>query len=94
VPTLVPTSEIATSGNSGAWVEGCSPSHAPSRSIFIGIDWNHRAANTCNEETQKPRGADARGYSIRWEWTEFAYVCTYDAPVAVKRRVGFTEAYP
>jgi hypothetical protein len=63
--------------------------------LFIGSEWNHRAANTCNEEAQKPRGAAvARGYSIQWEWTEFAYVCTYDAPGDPKMRVGFTEAFP
>jgi len=62
--------------------------------FFVGIDWSHRAANTCNEEAQKPRGADARGYSIRWEWSEFAYVCTYDAPGNPERRVGVTEAFP
>jgi hypothetical protein len=62
--------------------------------FFMGIEWNHRAANTCNEEAQKPHGADARGYSIEWQWSEFAYVCSYDAPgVDPKRRMGFSEAF-
>ena len=63
--------------------------------VFVGGEWNHRAANTCNAEAQKPPGADAaRGYSIQWEWAEFAYVCTYEAPGDPKKRVGFTEAFP
>jgi hypothetical protein len=61
----------------------------------IDLEWNHRAANTCNEEAQKPPGgASASGYSIQWEWTEFAYVCSYDAPGDPTKRVGFTDAFP
>jgi|Tabmets5t2r1_1033131.scaffolds.fasta_scaffold359676_1 hypothetical protein len=63
--------------------------------VFIDLAWNHRAANTCNEEAEKPRGAArASGYSIRWEWTEFAHVCSYDAPGDPRKRVGFTDAFP
>ena len=61
----------------------------------IDIEWNHRAANTCNEEAQKPPGAaSASGYSTQWEWTEFAYVCRYGGPGGPTRRVGFTDAFP
>jgi hypothetical protein len=63
--------------------------------LFIDTEWNHRAAYTCNEEAQKPRGAaDATGYSIQWDWTEFAYVCSYHAPGDPTKRVGFTDAFP
>jgi hypothetical protein len=62
--------------------------------FFIDSEWNHRAANTCNEEAKKPRGAaDATGYSIQWEWTAFAYLCRYDAPGDPTKRVGFTDAF-
>ena len=61
----------------------------------IDLEWNHRAASTCNEEAQKPPGAtSASGYSIQWEWTEFAYVCRYGAPGGPTKRVGFTDAFP
>jgi hypothetical protein len=46
---------------------------------------NHRAANTCNGEAQKPRGADARGYSIEWQWSEFAYVCSTTHPGSIPK---------
>jgi hypothetical protein len=62
--------------------------------VFIDLAWNHRAAHTCNQEAEKPRGAtSASGYSIQWEWTEFAYVCSYDAPDNPRKRVGFTDAF-
>ena len=63
--------------------------------LFIDLEWNHRAAYACNEEAQKPPGAtSASGYSIQWAWTEFAYVCRYDAPGDPTKRVGFTDAFP
>jgi hypothetical protein len=63
--------------------------------VFIDLAWNHRAANSCNEEAEKPRGATrASGYSIQWEWTEFAYVCSYDGPGDPRKRVGLTDAFP
>jgi hypothetical protein len=60
----------------------------------IDLAWNHRAADICNQEAEKPAGATtASGYSIQWEWTEFAYVCTYHAPGQPRKRVGFTHAF-
>ena len=56
---------------------------------FVRPTWNHRAHDICRE--QAPRSAS--GYSINWEWTEFAYVCNYRAPGEQTRRVGVTEAF-
>ena len=62
--------------------------------VFIDLAWNHRAANICNAETEKPReAASATGYSIQWEWSELAYVCRYDSPGDPTKRVGFTDAF-
>jgi hypothetical protein len=63
--------------------------------FFIDLAWNHRAAYTCTLESEQPAGATAAsGYSIQWEWTEFAYVCRYHAPGEPTKRVGFTDAFP
>lgn len=57
---------------------------------FIGESWNDRADDICREEA--PRNAS--GYSITWDWAEFAYVCDYRAPNnAGTRRVGVTDAF-
>jgi hypothetical protein len=49
--------------------------------FFIDSAWNHRAAVICTQESEKPPGAaTASGYSIEWEWSEFAYICSYRAP--------------
>jgi hypothetical protein len=62
--------------------------------LLVDTAWNHRAANICNLEAEKPAGAAAaRGYSIQWEWSRFAYVCRYDAPGEPTKRVGFTTAF-
>jgi hypothetical protein len=59
------------------------------------IVWNDRAAYTCTQESEKPAGVSrASGYSIQWEWSEFAYVCRYDAPGEPTKRVGLTDAFP
>lgn len=61
---------------------------------FTDAAWNRRAANICSQESEKPAGASsASGYSIRWDWTELAYVCRYHGPSEPKRRVGLTEAF-
>jgi hypothetical protein len=63
--------------------------------FFIDAIWNDRAASACNLESEKPAGATrANGYSIQWEWTEFAYVCLYHAPGEPTKRIGFTDAFP
>jgi hypothetical protein len=56
---------------------------------FIGLSWNHRADDICREEAP-PK---ASGYSITWDWAEFAYVCDYRAPSAGTRRVGVTDVF-
>ena len=62
--------------------------------FFIDLAWNHRVAYICNEEAEKPPGAaSASGWSIRWEWTEFAYVCSYHARGEPTKRVGLTDAF-
>jgi hypothetical protein len=62
--------------------------------LAMDVEWNDRAASSCNQESEKPAGAaSAAGYSIRWEWTEFAYVCRYHAPGEPAKRVGFTNAF-
>lgn len=56
---------------------------------FISLTWNKRADDICRK--QAPRSSS--GYSITWEWAEFAYVCDYRAPGERTRRVGITEAF-
>ena len=56
---------------------------------LIGVTWNERAGDICREEA--PRTAS--GYTVNWEWDEFAYVCDYRAPAAQSRRVGVTDAF-
>ena len=56
---------------------------------FVGPTWNHRADDICREQAPP----SSSGYSISWEWTEFAYVCDYRAPGELTRRVGITEAF-
>lgn len=55
---------------------------------FISLTWNKRADDICRK--QAPRSSS--GYSITWEWAEFAYVCDY-RPGERTRRVGITEAF-
>ena len=63
--------------------------------FIIDIAWNHRAAIICTQESQQPPGAEAAsGYAIDWEWSEFAYVCSYGARGNPRKPVGFTDAFP
>jgi hypothetical protein len=56
------------------------------------VEWNQRAADLCGRENQKPPGAaDATGYSIEWDWSEFAYVCRYHAPGSPTKTVGVRD---
>ena len=44
--------------------------------VLVDLAWNHRAASICNQEAEKPPGAEASsGHTIQWEWRRFAYVC-------------------
>jgi hypothetical protein len=57
--------------------------------IAVSITWNERAEDVCREEAPQSAG----GYSVTWEWTDFAYVCDYRAPDAQPKRVGIIEAF-
>jgi hypothetical protein len=56
---------------------------------IIGVTWNERADDICREEAPQPMS----GYSITWDWAEFAYVCDYRAPAEQPQRVGITDAF-
>ena len=56
---------------------------------LVSAVWNERADDICRE--QAPRTAS--GYSVTWEWAEFAYVCDYRAPSEDQRRVGIIDAF-
>jgi hypothetical protein len=56
---------------------------------LIGVTWNNRADAVCRE--QAPRTAN--GYSVTWEWSEFAYVCDYRTPNKQTKRVGIVDAF-
>lgn len=53
------------------------------------IAWNDRADDICRKEAPPA----ASGYSVTWEWSEFAYVCEYRASTEPARRVGITEVF-
>jgi hypothetical protein len=55
---------------------------------LVGVAWNQRAEDVCRENA--PR---ASGYSVKWEWGEFAYVCDYRASTEPSRRVGIVDAF-
>jgi hypothetical protein len=56
------------------------------------VEWNQRAADLCGLEKEKPRAAaGATGYSIQWEWSEFAYVCRYEAPGSPTKKVELRD---
>ena len=55
----------------------------------IGVAWSDRASDVCREQAP----ASASGYSVNWEWSEAAYVCTYRARNAETKRVGIIDAF-
>jgi hypothetical protein len=57
--------------------------------VSVNLAWNDRADDVCREKA--PRTAS--GYSVAWEWSEFAYVCDYPGPAEQPRRVGIIEAF-
>lgn len=57
--------------------------------VSVSLSWNDRADDSCGEQASRT----ASGYSITWEWAEFAYVCDYRAPDKQPRRVGIIEAF-
>jgi hypothetical protein len=56
---------------------------------LVGVSWNQRAEDICLEQAPRTAG----GYSVTWEWAEFAYVCDYRAPAEPSRRVGIVDAF-
>ena len=56
---------------------------------LVGITWNQRADDVCRENVSGAAG----GYSVRWEWNDFAYVCDYRAPAEQSKRVGIVDAF-
>ena len=57
--------------------------------VLIGVTWNDRADHICRRQAP----STASGYSITWEWSEFAYVCDYRTPDKQAKRVGIIEAF-
>jgi hypothetical protein len=55
----------------------------------VGAAWNDRASDVCREEAP----VTATGYSVTWEWSEAAYVCSYRAPDPETKRVGLIDAF-
>jgi hypothetical protein len=55
----------------------------------IGLTWQDKSDAICRENAPAAGG----GYSVRWEWEEFAYVCDYRVPEAEPRRVGIVDAF-
>ena len=56
---------------------------------LIGVTWNQRAEDICREQAPQT----ATGYSMSWEWDDFAYVCDYRAPTAQSERIGIIDAF-
>jgi hypothetical protein len=57
--------------------------------VAVNLAWNDRAEDICREEAPQSAG----GYSVTWEWADFAYVCDYGAPDEQPRRVGIIDAF-
>jgi hypothetical protein len=57
--------------------------------VLIGVTWNQRADELCRKDAPQT----STGYSVRWEWNEFAYVCDYRATGARPKRVGILDAF-
>jgi hypothetical protein len=55
----------------------------------VGVEWKDRADEICREEM--PLTAD--GYSIAWDWGEFAYECDYRGRSARPKRIGVIDAF-
>jgi len=55
--------------------------------VAVGVAWNDRAEDVCREE------ATASGYTVTWEWQDFAYVCDYGTADKEQKRVGLVDAF-
>ena len=56
---------------------------------LVGVAWNDRADDVCREQAPQT----AVGYTVTWEWFEFAYVCDYHTPTRQTKRVGIIDAF-
>jgi hypothetical protein len=56
---------------------------------LVGVVWSQRADDLCREDAP----GTARGYSVKWEWDEFAYVCSYRTPEPRSKRIGIVDAF-
>ncbi len=56
---------------------------------LVGVSWKGRADDICRKEAPET----GSGYTIKWKWDEFAYVCNSRAPSAPERRVGVVDAF-
>ena len=56
---------------------------------LVGVSWKDRADDICRKEAP-PTGS---GYTMAWNWDEFAYVCDYQEPSEPERRVGVIDAF-
>lgn len=57
--------------------------------ILVGVTWNQRADDLCRKDAPPA----ANGYSVSWEWGEFAYVCDYRSRSEQPKRIGITDAF-
>jgi hypothetical protein len=56
---------------------------------LVGVAWNQQADELCREDAPRT----ATGYSVEWEWDEFAYVCSYRTPEPRSSRIGIIDAF-
>lgn len=58
--------------------------------VLIGVTWNQKAKDLCRRDAPQT----GTGYSVTWEWDEFAYVCDYrTASAQPKNRIGIIDAF-
>jgi hypothetical protein len=57
--------------------------------VAVSLAWNDRAEDICRDDAPQSAG----GYSVTWEWSEFAYVCEYRARPEQPKRVGIIDAF-
>ncbi|HEU4689373.1 MAG TPA: hypothetical protein VFS23_13455 [Vicinamibacterales bacterium] len=56
---------------------------------LVGVSWKGRADDICRKEAL----SRASGFTVEWQWDEFAYVCDYEAPTKPQRRVSIINAF-
>ena len=56
---------------------------------LVSVSWKERADDICRKDAP----AMGSGYTMEWQWDEFAYVCDYQAPSEPERRVGVIDAF-